>query len=296
MTNNHNVNLGEAQYLEILKDIMEHGDVRNGRNGETHSQFSKTLKFNLQEGFPLLTSKKMFLRGIFEELMFFIRGQTNTKILEEKNVNIWKGNTSREFLDNNGIEHYPEGQMGPMYGYQWRNFGAPMDKRGKAIISGIDQLKDVVNKIRTEPNSRRLLLTTYNPSQVKLGVLYPCHSITIQFYVQDKYLDVFCYNRSSDIFLGLPFNIASTALFITLIAKITNLQPRHFTLSLGDAHIYKEHYDCVLKQICRTPYNFPTLKILKDIKTLEDVEKLEYKDIKIESYKYHPSIKAKMVV
>ena len=289
------INLGEQQYLKILREVYDNGYVNKGRNGETKSQFVKTLEFNLTEGFPLLTTKKMFFRGIVEELLFFIRGQTDTKILEEKKINIWRANTNREFLDSIGLNSYEEGQMGPMYGSQWRNFGAPVNKNGSTESLGVDQLKDVIIKLRNDKNSRRILLTTYNPSQTNLGVLPPCHSIVIQFYVEGDYLDAFCYNRSSDLFLGLPFNIASTALFIILIGKITNLQPRHFTLTLGNSHIYREHYDSVLKQIERIPYKFPNVNIKKEIKTLEDIEKLEYVDFGLNMYNHHPAIKTKMI-
>ena len=274
---------------------MDNGIEKKGRNGITKSLFGKTIKFNLQDNFPLLTTKKMFFRGVVEELLFFIRGDTDSKKLEDKRIRIWNGNTNREFLDKLGKTDRKEGVMGPMYGYQWRNFNAPYDeKNAKCSQKGLDQLKEVIHQIKNDPHSRRILLTDFNPLQAKDGVLYPCHSIIIQFYVIDGYLDMFCYNRSSDLFHGLPFNIASSSLFLSLIAMITNLKPRNFILSIGDAHIYESHYDSVYEQLSRFPYKLPKLSI-KNVSSLEEIENMTYSDFKIEDYEYHLSIKAKLV-
>lgn len=305
---------GEYQYLNLLEDVLTNGEKRYGRNGMIISDFCKHLKFDLRDGFPLLTTKKMFLKGIIEELLFFIRGDTDSKVLENQGINIWKGNTNREFLDGNGFEERKEGLMGPMYGNIWRFYGAKYNEETGLPESsynfdflniferihddgknyGIDQLKNVINEIKTNPTSRRILLTTYNPSQVSRGVLYPCHSITIQFYVQDGYLDMFCYNRSSDAFLGLPFNIASSSLFLMIIAKLTKLVPRYFNLSLGDVHIYGNHIEQVKEQIKRIPYVSPNI-ILPEMENIKDVEKLTYKDFELLEYLCHPTIKAEMV-
>tara|TARA_Y100000385_G_C12699122_1_gene469754 strand:- start:66 stop:629 length:564 start_codon:yes stop_codon:yes gene_type:complete len=186
--------------------------------------------------------------------------------------------------------------MGPMYGYQWRNYNAPYDEeKASPKCVGYDQLYEVINKIKNDPGSRRILLTDFNPIQANDGVLFPCHSIIIQFYVDNGFLDMFCFNRSSDLFHGLPFNIASSALFQTMIAQITGLTARKFVLSLGDSHIYQSHYDVVKEQINRIPYKFPSLKINKDINSIKDIEELEYSDIKIENYSYYPTLKTKMV-
>ena len=289
------VKYGEYQYINLIKDILKNGDERIGRNGKVISSFCKHLKFDLRDGFPLLTTKKMFLKGIIEELLFFIRGDTNSKILEEKGINIWKGNTSREFLDINGFENRKEGSLIPLYGYQWRFFNAKYnEKLGISIEPGIDQLLEVINEIKTNPTSRRILLTSYNPEQVKEGVLYPCHSVIVQFYVQDNFLDIFCYNRSSDAFLGLPWNIASSSLFLMIIAKLTNLTPRYFNLTLGDVHIYSVHEKSSLEQIKRIPYTFSKI-ILPDIKDLKNIEKLTHNDFKIVNYNYYETIKAEMI-
>lgn len=291
----------EKLYLKLLKNVMENGSVKCGRNGETKSTFGNILRFDLRKGYPLITTKKMFFRGVVEELLFFIRGDTDSGLLEQKNVNIWKGNTSRIFLDSIGLNNRREGVLGPMYGYQWRYFNSPYnEKKTQPSIhnKGIDQLTNVINMIQHDPHSRRIMMTDYNPEQVTQGVLYPCHSIIIQFYVSscEKYLDMFCYNRSSDMFHGLPFNIASSSLLHILISKITNKIARQFTLTLGDSHIYKDHYDTVSEQLQRIPYSFPNIEINKDLQSVSDLEKLTYKDIKLIDYQSHSPLKVKMVV
>ena len=285
---------GEQQYLNLIKDIIN-ADLRDTRNSKTLSSFCKHLKFDLQDGFPLLTTKKMFIKGIVEELLFFIRGNTDSTILEEKGVNIWKGNTSRQFLDKNLFTSRKQGEMGPMYGYQWRHFNAKYDENtGQPLEKGIDQLQEVIDLIKRDPSSRRILLTTYNPSQVHQGVLYPCHSITIQFYVQNGFLDMFCYNRSSDIGLGLPFNIASSSLLQMIIAQITELKPRYFNLTLGDAHIYENHIEPLCEQIDRLCYTFPKL-VLPEFKTLREVERLNFRDFKVQDYRCNDPVKMDMI-
>ena len=287
----------ESQYLNLLKDVQKNGVLRDCRNGETLAKFTEHLKFDLRKGFPLLTTKKMFWKGIVEELLFFIRGDTDSSILEEKGIKIWSGNTSREFLDSNGFVDRKAGVMGPMYGYQFRNFGAEYDEKTAGPVEpGVDQLREVIDQIRDCPHSRRHLMVDYNPAQAKQGVLYPCHSLVLQFFVDREYLDVFCYNRSSDLFLGLPFNIASSSLLLKIIADVTELTPRFLNLTLGDAHIYKEHFDAVAKQVDRTCYALPTMKIEKDLFSVEDIEFLKLEDFVLEDYNCHPGIKAQMVV
>ena len=277
---------GEIQYLSLLENVLDHGSETFGRNGNVTSSFTNHLSFNLQHGFPLLTTKKMFFRGIVEELLFFLRGDTDTKILENKGVNIWKGNTSKEFIKQRGLP-YAEGEMGPMYGYQWRKYGATY----KSDEKGLDQLLNVIELIKKDPKSRRILLSDFNPIQAHEGVLFPCHSIIIQFFVEDGYLDMYCYNRSSDLFLGLPFNIASSSLLLCIVAKMTRLVPRNFNLSLGDCHIYEDHKDAVSEQLSRVPKGFPTVNI-KDFNTIEE---LTYEHFNLVGYTSHDSIKAKMI-
>ena len=226
--------------------------------------------------------------------MFFIRGQTDSKILESKGVNIWKGNTSREFLDSIDMPNRREGLMGPMYGYQWRHYNSSYNE-DHGIHGGVDQLQYVIDLIINDPSSRRIMMTTFNPSQVYEGVLFPCHSIVSQFYVEGECLDMYCYNRSVDLFLGLPFNIASSSLLLILISKLTNKIPRKFILGLGDIHIYKEHYDAVKVQLSRPCYKFPNLEIKREIKSIKDLETLELSDVEIRDYHHHPAIKADMI-
>lgn len=286
----------EEQYLDIMHLILTEGSERQTRNGKVRSLFGAHMQFNLQNGFPLLTTKKMFMKGVIEELLFFVRGDTDSKILEEKGVNIWKGNTSREFLDDLGMNDRPVGMMGPMYGYQWRYYNAPYDQStGKPLGKGIDQLQNVIDLIRKDPTSRRIMMTDFNPCQADQGVLYPCHSIVIQFYVDSGYLDMFCYNRSQDFFLGVPFNIASSALLLTLIAKTTGLVPRHLNMSMGDVHVYSQHYNQAFEQIDRVTFPFPSLTIDKDLNSIADLEALTLQDIILTDYKYHPAIKAEMI-
>jgi len=297
----------EYQYLHLLEDIMENGIQKGDRTGVgTKSIFGTQLKFDLQKGFPLLTTKKTFLRGIFEELMWFIRGETDSKILEEKKVNIWKGNTSVDALKKLGLP-YAEGEAGPIYGFQWRNFNgtyriakSSMDAtRGKKFVftqsNGVDQLAKVVDTINNNPNDRRMLVSAWNPQQISQMALPPCH-ILYQFYVADGQVHCQWYQRSVDSLIGLPFNIASYALLTHIIAKITDNDVGTLTYCGGDTHIYNNHFDQVIEQISRTPYSFPTLKIEKSINSLEQAEMLQFSDIILENYECHPSIKAEMAV
>lgn len=283
----------ETQYLETLYDLQTTGEKRSTRNGITYSKFNKTLSWDLENGFPLLTTKKMFWTGIVEELLFFIRGETNSNKLTEKGVKIWNPNTTRQFLDNLGL-NYPVGEMGPMYGYQWRFFNKPYPNNDSQENQGIDQLKKVIEEIKRDPRSRRHLMTDFNPSQAHQGVLYPCHSIVIQFYVENNKLSCTMYQRSADTFLGLPFNIASTSLLVHIISQLTNLKPRKVNLVLGDYHIYEQHLDAVNEQIKRTSYQLPRL-VMPEFETLEQVESSSVADYLIENYVSHPIIKAHMI-
>ncbi len=281
----------ELSYLKLLNEVLQYGDERQTRNGIVFSLFGKELSFNISNNFPLLTTKKMFIKGIIEELLFFIRGDTDTNKLMEQGINIWKGNTTREFLDNLGL-NYKEGMMGPMYGYQWRFFNKPYNS--SIENNYIDQLKNIIETLKKDPNSRRLIMTDFNPAMVDEGVLYPCHSLIIQFYVIDNKLSIKMYQRSADLFLGLPFNIASTSLLLYIVAKLVGMQPDNVHISLGDCHIYECHINQVREQIKRQPYPFPTLHI-PEFKTIEDVERSCYKDFVLEEYYSHPAIKAEMV-
>jgi len=282
----------EYNYLNLLEKTINFGELRQTRNALTYSLFGDQLTFDISNSFPLLTTKKMFWRGIVEELLFFIRGETDSKLLNEKNIKIWNGNTSKEFLENLNLP-YEEGLMGPMYGYQWRFYNKPYNQ--DTNDTGIDQLNNCINLIKNDPTNRRILLTAYNPLQLKESVLAPCHSIIIQFYVKDNKLDCHMYQRSADIFLGLPFNIASTSLLTYIIAKVTNLNPGKMIISLGDVHLYESHIEQAREQIKRIPLKFPKLEILKDIKTINDIENLNLIDFKLSNYNSYKNIKATMV-
>lgn len=292
------VNNGEQQYLDLLKKILDQGIVSQSRNSLTKSLFVEHFVFDLTKGFPLLTTKKMFLRGILEEFLFFIRGSTDSTLLVEKGVNIWCGNTTKDFIKSRGLK-YKEGVMGPMYGYQWRHFGCKyiIDEYGKPLKpeGGVDQLQNVIDLIREDPKSRRILMTSYNPIQAEEGVLYPCHSITIQFYVDNEYLDMFCFNRSQDTFLGVPYNIASSSLLLMVVAKITGKTPRFMKMSMGDTHLYENHLQQASLQCTRIPYKFPTIT-LPEISSLNDIENYTATDFVLQNYLSHPKIQADMVV
>jgi len=287
----------EFEYLRLLSKILNEGEYRKTRNANTWSLFNEKLEFDLQGGnnFPLLTTKRMFWKGIVEELLFFIRGDTNSKHLEEKGVNIWKGNTSQEFIDKLGLP-YKEGDMGRMYGWNWRHFGAEyVDCETDYSGKGYDQFRKVIEEIKTSPTSRRILMSDFDPSKAHEGVLYPCHSLILQFYVREgNLLDIKMYQRSIDSFLGLSFNIASTSLLLCIIAKLTNKIPGRVTLTLGDCHIYENHYEQVNRQLKRLPYDFPKV-VIPDFKTIKEVEDSVYEDYELEDYVYHRGIKAEMV-
>ena len=296
-----NNNHSEYQYLDLLYKTLN-SNIRTTRNANTFSYFGDQIRFNLQDGFPILTTKKMFFKGIIHELLFFIRGSTNSKELEKEGVNIWKGNTSRQFLDANNFSHYEEGEMGPMYGYQWRRFN---DK--------IDQLKEVLDELQNNPNSRRLLMTTFNPLQVNQGVLYPCHSLIIQFYVEehplshplshplhnnDLFVSLHMYQRSGDVYLGVPWNIASSSLLLALICDYLTKKgknkylPKDVIISFGDVHLYEQHKTQAIEQLKRRPLKMCNLKILN---SHDKIDEYNYEDFVLEDYKSYPVIKADMI-
>lgn len=300
-----NYNEDETQYLNLLNQILTEDPIgRSTRNSVTHSIFGSQLSFDLTKGFPLLTTKKMFTRGIIEELLFFMKGQTDATLLSNKGVKIWDGNTSQDFLNQRGFDNYSVGDMGPMYGWQFRHFGAKYtDCNADYTNQGFDQLKNVLDLLYNDPTSRRILLTTYDPSKVQESVLAPCHGISIQFYVKDGYLSCKMYQRSVDFFLGLPFNISSYGFLVHMLCHVTGYKPGQLIMTLGDTHIYQDHLDQCKEQISRIPYKFPTLEIQKPFlienksidNAIEFLEILEPTDFKITGYNHHPSIKAKMI-
>ena len=306
----------EIKYLELMKNVLN-APKKVGRNGATRSLFGEMLKFKLNN-FPLLTSKRVYFKGVFEELMFFIRGDTNSKHLSEKNVKIWEPNTTTEFISQHGLD-YEEGDMGPMYGFQWRHFNAQYHgMHSKYDNKGFDQLKYVMNELKTNPSSRRIIMSTYNPIQASEGVLFPCHGIGIVFNTvkvktdetdetdeTDKndntyYLNVMQLQRSCDYFLGVPFNIASYSLLVYMLCEVLNNDieckykfiPGELTMSLGDIHLYEVHINEAKRQLARTPTDFPSLEFKTKIYNIED---FKFDDIEIIDYNPCVEIKATMV-
>jgi len=287
----------EEQYLNLVKRILLEGENRNDRTKVgTKSLFGCNMEFDLRQGFPLLTTKRTWFEGIVKELLFFISGKTDTKILEQQGVNIWKGNTSAEYLEEYKFP-WREGDMGPGYSHQWRHAGAKYigcdaDYTGQ----GVDQLNDLINGLKKDPFGRRHIISAWDVANIHWMALPPCHCF-LQFYVgfnelnEPKYLDCMMYQRSADMFLGVPFNIASYALFIHMIGHVTGLTPRRYIHNFGDAHIYSNHIDQVQEQVTRTPLHFPQLSFKQNRTNIDD---FTFDDIVLENYISWPTIKGKM--
>lgn len=292
-------NKEEQNYLDLLKEILDSGEDRDDRTGVgTKSLFGRSLRFDLSNNkMPLFTTKKIFVKGVIEELLFFLRGETQTKILEEKGVKIWSGNTSREFLDKNNLHYLPEGDMGKGYGFQWRNFGEQDDVSAEGTFySGKDQIADVLKSLKENPTSRRHLVSAWNPQQLNQMVLPPCH-YSFQFYVSNKKELSCIFNmRSTDTFLGLPFNVASYAFLTHIFAKTLGYTAKEVIFNGGDVHIYNNHVYAVKEQLKRNPLPFPSLNIKKQLSSIQDIEKLCLEDFDILDYKHHKAINASMAV
>jgi dihydrofolate reductase/thymidylate synthase len=284
-------NVEEQQYLDIVKNILENGIKRNDRtNTGTLSIFGCQMRFSLQNKknniLPLLTTKKVFIRGVIEELLWFLRGDTNIKLLQDKKVNIWNGNSSRDFLDSIGLHNNEVGDPGPIYGFNFRHFGAEYkDCHTDYTNQGIDQLVDVIDKLKNNPTSRRIIINLWNPSQLNDVALPACHTL-YQFYVdvEKKHLSCSLYQRSGDMGLGIPFNIASCSILTHILAKCCDLIPYEIIHTIGDAHVYLNHIDALKEQLKKEPTQFPTLEITKDINNIVDIENLNYKDFVISGY------------
>ena len=287
--------LMELQYINLIKHILKNGISKDDRTGiGTLSIFSYNMTFNLRESFPLLTTKKVYWKGVVEELLWFISGSTDSNVLKEKGVRIWEGNSSREFLDSRGLSHYDQGDIGAGYGFQWRHFGAKYTNMYDSYEGqGVDQLKDVIYKIKNTPDDRRIIMSAWNPTDLDKMALPPCH-IFVQFWVDSnkKELHSQMYQRSCDVGLGVPFNIASYALLTCIIAKLCDLTPGDFHYCMGDTHIYKNHIDAIKLQITRDPYDFPKI----NIKDITDIDNIKFDDIELIDYKYYENIKMNMAV
>jgi len=289
------LNTEEQQYSNLCKLCIEKGVIRGDRTGTgTLSIFGSTQRYSLRNNvFPLLTTKRTFWRGVAEELIWFVKGSTNAQELADKKVHIWDGNGSREFLDGRGLKHREVGDLGPVYGFQWRHFGAQYktmhdDYKGE----GVDQLMNCIDQIKNNPTSRRIIMTAWNPKAQPDMALPPCHMFC-QFYVSNGELSCQMYQRSADMGLGVPFNIASYALLTRMIAQICNLQCGDFIHVMGDTHVYSNHVEPLKKQIKREPYPFPKLYINPNV---NEIEKFSYEDFKIVGYKCHPKITMKMAI
>lgn len=252
------------------------------------------MRFNLENNnFPLLTTKKVFWRGVAEELLWFIKGSTNANELVEKNIHIWDGNASREYLDSIGLQSREVGDLGPVYGFQWRHYGAEyINMHNNYTNKGIDQLKECINKIKNSPNDRRIILTAWNPADLSLMALPPCHMFC-QFYVANNKLSCQMYQRSADMGLGVPFNIASYSLLTCIVAHCCNLQPGEFIHVIGDAHCYLNHVEPLRVQIERVPKQFPKLFIRTDN---TDIDGFTFNDFVLEDYNPDGPIKMQMAV
>ena len=288
------------QYLDLCRTILENGIKKEDRTGTgTISYFGYQMRFDLSEGFPLLTTKKVFLKGIIHELLWFISGSTNIKYLVDNDVKIWnewpyeiykksdsyQNETLEEFVakiknDNDFASRW--GELGPVYGKQWRDFNG----------QGVDQLSKLIDQIKANPNSRRLIISAWNPCEVDQMTLPPCHSF-MQFYVIDNKLSCQLYQRSGDVFLGIPFNIASYALFTMMIAQVCGLEYGNFVHTIGDAHIYLNHIDQINLQLSRDTRELPTMKINPNVKSIFD---FKYEDFELENYNPHKAIKGKVAV
>lgn len=283
----------EYQYLDLCQKILVEGEEKRDRTGTgTLSLFGTSLEFDISEELPLLTTKKLVYDKVIKELLFFISGQTDTKILEEQGVGIWKWNTTSKFLQDRGLD-YVEGDMGPAYGFQWRHWGAKYNGCHEDYTGqGIDQLADLIDNLKNNPFSRRHILTAWNVSQLEEMALPPCH-FTVQFNVSadGTFIDCQLYQRSADMFLGVPWNIASYAILTYLLGSITGLKPRKLRLVFGDTHIYQNHVEQVKKQLSRTPKPWPTLKL-----TPKDIDSFTPEDIQVVGYTSWPFISGKMAI
>ncbi len=280
----------EQAYLDLLKLVLANGTQKGDRTGTgTISYFGSQMRFDLTDGFPLLTTKKIHTKSVIYELLWFLKGDTHVKYLQDNGVRIWNEWATAEQTARFGK---PEGELGAVYGHQWRNFGASLKADGSYNSDGFDQISWVVNEIKTNPNSRRLIVSGWNPKEAGEVALPPCHTL-FQFFVADGKLSCQLYQRSADLFLGVPFNIASYALLTHMIAHVTGLGVGEFVWTGGDCHIYNNHLEQVHEQLSREPFALPSLWLNPEIDNIFD---FDFNDIKIENYQSHATIKAQVSV
>ena len=280
----------EQAYLDLLQYVMNNGTEKGDRTGTgTISHFGAQLRFNLADGFPLLTTKKVHFKSIVYELLWFLTGSTHVDYLQQHNVRIWnEWATAAQTARFNRVE----GDLGPIYGHQWRNYGASKNADGSYAADGVDQITDVIHQIKTNPNSRRLIVSGWNPCEAEQVALPPCHTL-FQFFVADNKLSCQLYQRSADLFLGVPFNIASYALLTQMVAQVCNLEVGEFIWTGGDCHIYQNHREQVDLQLTRTLFQPPTLTLDPNVK---DIFAFTYEDISVNGYESYPAIKAPVAV
>ena len=285
----------EYQYLQLIDDVLSKGTLETGRNGNTKVLVGNIMYFSLENNtIPLLTTKKVAWKTCLRELLWFIRGQTDNTILQQQNVKIWNDNASRDFLDSRGLQHLEENDLGPVYGFQWRHFNAPYKTcKDNYEGQGVDQLQYIIDQLKSEEGrtSRRLLMSAWNPCQIDGMALPPCH-VLIQFNVTEgNKLSCSLYQRSGDIGLGVPFNIASYSFLTHLIAKHCDLEAKEFVYHLGNAHIYDDHFDSLKEQITREPMEFPKLYVGEK---RENIDNYTEDDFTLENYNCHGPIKMTM--
>tara|TARA_B100001287_G_C22611192_1_gene495235 strand:- start:48 stop:917 length:870 start_codon:yes stop_codon:yes gene_type:complete len=287
--------MSEIEYLKLIDNVLENGTMEETRNGNTISTFGEMMKFSLENNkIPFITTKKLAWKTCLKELLWFINGSTDNGILQKQNVKIWNANASKEFKQKYGIYYDDENDLGPIYGHQWRHFNAPYkDCHTDYSNSGVDQIKQILDLLKNPETrtSRRIILSAWNPCQIKEMALPPCH-ILCQFHVsKGNRLHSCLYQRSGDIGLGVPFNIASYSLLTHIIAKICNLEAYEFTHFIGNAHIYEEHISALKEQIKNEPLEIPTIEFTRDIKDIDDIK---FDDIKINNYKHHNVVNMEM--
>lgn len=280
----------EQAYLDLLQYVMNNGTEKGDRTGTgTISHFGAQLRFSLADGFPLLTTKKVHFKSVVYELLWFLSGSTHVGYLQQNNVRIWnEWATAAQTARFDRVE----GDLGPIYGHQWRNYGASKKADGSYATDGVDQIANVINQIKTNPDSRRLIVSGWNPCEAEQVALPPCHTL-FQFFVADNKLSCQLYQRSADLFLGVPFNIASYALLTQMVAQVCNLEVGEFIWTGGDCHIYQNHREQVNLQLTRSLYKLPTLTLNPNVK---DIFAFEYEDISVDNYESHPAIKAPVAV
>ena len=280
----------EAAYLDLIRYVRDHGTEKGDRTGTgTRSHFGAQLRFDLKDGFPLLTTKKVHMKSITYELFWFLKGDTHVKYLQDHGVRIWNEWSTAEQTARFGR---PEGELGPIYGHQWRNYGATKAEDGRYNQDGVDQVVEVIEQIKSNPNSRRLIVSGWNPAEATQVALPPCHTL-FQFFVADGKLSCQLYQRSADLFLGVPFNIASYSLFTHMIAQVCDLEVGEFIWTGGDCHLYQNHIEQVNEQLSREAYELPKLWLNPEIKDIFD---FTFDDIRVEGYQSHPAIKAPVAV